>query len=268
LGEARRKLLSNKKFLSQHSLCCLCGGTVPATTIEHAPPKVFFVNKEVPAATHRVPACERCNSGSSNRDQVAALFALTQATVHRGIPDSYMNKLILGVRNNAPSAFAALIGGASTDVPLRVAGQIDLYSRVEVDNSIFTDWLNPWAAKQAYALYYLHSDGRILPNTSRVVVQWFTNAHVVEGQSPDNLLRALPNYGDLRQGVRNSELQYSYKWQLDDELGCFVLMLHDSSMVMLGIFHDPSKAAEVPRWTLFATNAEDGIRQVNPASSV
>jgi len=264
VGEAKKKVLSNKIFLDEHPICCLCGGTVAATTIEHAPPKVFFVNKVVPAATHRVPACERCNNGSSGMDQVAALFALTQATVHRDIPETYMDKLMRGVRNNAPTAFAAIANGPAELVPLRVEGKVDDYARMEVDVLIFNDWLNPWAAKQAYALYYLHTDGDILSPSSRVMVQWVTNAHVVDEQSPDELLRALGNYGDLRQGVRNSELQYSYKWQLDEEIGCFVLMLHDASMVMIGIFHDPEKAAQVPEWTLFATNAENGIHQVQP----
>ena len=52
-----------------------------------------------------IPEVERCNNGSSGSDQVAALVALIQATVHKNIPDDYMNKLMLGVKNNAPSAF-------------------------------------------------------------------------------------------------------------------------------------------------------------------
>ena len=263
MGEARKKMSGNQKFLEAHPWCCLCGGSVPATTIEHAPPKVFFINKVVPAATHRMPACERCNNGSGAADQVAALVALIQATVHREVPDAYMDKLIRGVRNNARSAFDAIANGASSDVPLRVNGNVDVFAKVEIDPRIFPEWLNPWAAKQAYALYYLHSDGRILPPTSRVMVQWFTNDHVVDELSPDELLAALPNYGELRQGTKNSELQYSYKWQLDEQVGCFVLMLQDASMVMLGVFHDPEQARRVPDWTLFATDAELGIHLLN-----
>jgi len=263
VGEVRRKIARNEKFLQEHPWCCLCGGSVAATTIEHAPPKVFFINKEVPAETHRMPACKRCNNGSGPADQVAALVALIQATVHRDIPDEYMNKLIQGVKNNAPDAFSAIAEGDSHDVPLRVDGKVGLFAKVEVDPIIYTGWLNPWAAKQAYALYYLHSGKEILPPTSRVLVQWFTNAHVVDELSPDTLLQSLPNYGDLKQGVKNSELQYSYKWQLDDEIGCFILMLQDASMVMLGIFHDPEQAKSVPDWTLFATNAEYGIHLID-----
>jgi hypothetical protein len=264
LGEAKRKVLSNKNFLETHEYCCLCGGATPATTIEHAPPKVFFINKEVPSASHRVPACERCNNGSSGSDQVAALTALVQATVHQDIPEDYIEKLMTGVRNNAPSAFSAIANGVSNDVPIRVGGKVDLYARVEIDESIFTDWLNPWAAKQAYALFYLHTDFEIIPTTSRVMVKWFTNAHVLEEQSPDNLLRSLGNYGELRQGKKSSELQYSYKWQLDGEIGCFILMLHDSSMVLLGIFDDAAQAKQFPDWTIFSTSSEFGIHQVQP----
>lgn len=135
---------------------------------------------------------------------------------------------------------------------------------MEIDKSIFTDWLNPWAAKQAYALHYLHTDSEIIPTTSRVMVQWFTNAHVLEEQSPDTLLRSLGNYGELRQGKKSSELQYSYRWQLDGDIGCFILILHDSSMVLLGIFDEAEKAEQFPNWTVFATNPELGIHQVQP----
>jgi hypothetical protein len=209
-----------------------------------------------------MPACKRCNNGSGPADQVAALVALIQASVHRDVPDEYMEKLMQGVQNNTPDAFSAIAEGVSSDVPLRVDGKVDFYARVEIDQRVFSGWLNPWAAKQAYALYYLHSGGEILPPTSRVMVQWFTNAHVVDEQSPDEFIRALGNYGDLRQGAKNSELQYSYKWQLDGEIGCFILMLQDSSMVMLGVFHDQEQAKSFPHWTLFATNAESGIYQI------
>lgn len=264
MGQAKLKVLSNKNFLNEHKYCCLCGGTSLATTIEHAPPKVFFINKEVPSASHRVPACERCNNGSSGSDQVAALTALIQSTVHQEIPEDYVSKLLSGVQNNAPSAFEAIANGFSEDVPIRVDGLVDMYSRVEIDNSIFKDWLNPWAAKQAYALYYLHTNGEILPDASRVMVQWFTNANVLDEQSPDKLLRSLGNYGELRQGKKTSELQYSYRWQLDGEIGCFILMLHDASMVLLGIFNDTKKAEQFTNWTIFATNTEVGIHQVQP----
>ncbi|PUB10529.1 hypothetical protein [Yoonia sediminilitoris] len=262
MGQAKRKILSNKLFLERHKYCCLCGGSVYATTIEHAPPKVFFVNKEVPSATHRVPACERCNSGSSGSDQVAALSALIQSTIHQDIPETYMEKLVKGVQNNAPSAFAAIAEGSSTDVPIKVNGRVNMYARVEIDNSIYTDWLNPWAAKQAYALHYLHAEGKILPDTAKVMVRWFTNAQVIDEETPDDLLRSLRNYGELRQGKKTSELQYSYKWQLEGEVGCFVLMLHDASMLLLGIFQDSEKAKAFPHWNIFSTNARRGIHRV------
>ncbi len=262
MGDIRENLTRNERFLQKHPWCCLCGGSVAATTIEHAPPKVFFINKEVPAATHRVPACARCNNGSGALDQVAALASLIQATVHKDIPDKYMDKLIHGVKNNAYDAFLAIANGSSSDVLLRVDGKVDSFSKVEINPILYTNWLNPWAAKQAYALYYLHSDGEILPPTSRVLVQWYTNEHVVDESTPDTLLRSLRHYGELRQGVKNSELQYSYKWQLDKELGCFILMLQDSHMVMLGIIHNTEQSEANPDWTLFSTNAERGIHLV------
>lgn len=262
MGEAKRKMGKTAEFLIGHPWCCLCGGSVPATTVEHAPPRVFFLNRALPTNTHRVPACERCNNGSSQGDQVAALVALTMA-IHKPSNNEYILKLANGVRNNAPEAFAMIANGGSTDVPLRVDGRVDLYSRVEVDQQLFTNWLNPWAAKQAYALHYLH-ERKPIPAGAKIMVQWFTNANVIDEQSPDELLRQLRSYGDLRQGMKTSELDYSYKYQFDPGIGCIVLMLHDSSIVMLGIFDPSFPEHEHPRWTMFTTGPERGIHQVAP----
>jgi hypothetical protein len=262
MDEAKRKMGKTAEFLIDHPWCCLCGGSVPATTVEHAPPRVFFLNRALPTNTHRVPACSRCNNGSSQADQVAALVALTMA-IQKPSHQEYILRLAKGVANNAPEALAMITQGESQDVPLRVDGKIDLYARVEVDHRMFTNWLNPWAAKQAYALHYLHL-GKPIPVGAKVMVQWFTNAHVIEEQSPDELLRQLRSYGELRQGIKTSELEYSYKYQFDPEIGCIILMLHDSSMVMLGIFDPSFPEHEHPKWAMFTTGPERGIHQGEP----
>lgn len=262
MGEAKRKMGKSAEFLIDHPMCCLCGGSVPATTVEHAPPRVFFRDRALPTNTHRVPACSRCNNGSSQADQVAALFALTMA-IHKPAHDEYIMKLAKGVGNNAPKALEMIIQGHSLDVPLQVDGKIDIYARVEVDHQLFVNWLNPWAAKQAYALHYLHQ-GTPIPAGAKVMVQWFTNANVIDEQSPDELLRQLRSYGEIRQGIKTSELEYSYKYQFDPGIGCVVLMLHDSSMVMLGIFAPDFPEQESPNWTMFTTGPERGIHQVQP----
>lgn len=261
MGEARRKQIGNREFLRLHRVCCLCGGESEATTVEHAPPKVFFINKEVPGATHRVPSCARCNNGSSQADQVAALAALTQASVHRDIPADYFEKVLKGVKNNAPEAFLAIANGRSGDEKLRVNGVVGTYAKVEVDGVIFDRWLNPWAAKQAYALYYLES-GKILAPSAAVVVRWFSNADIAEGNAPEKLTKSLLNYGELKQGSRTSGLQYSYKWQIEPGVSCFILLLQDASLVFLGIFDHLDEEKKFEDWPVFQTNAAIGIHRV------
>lgn len=260
MGESKQKLGKTAAFLIDHPWCCLCGGSVPATTVEHAPPRVFFLDRALPTNTHRVPACSRCNNGSSQADQVTALVALTMA-IHKPSHDEYIMKLAKGVANNAPDAIDLIARGESSDVPLRVEGKVDLYARVEVDPRLFTNWLNPWAAKQAYALHYLHQ-GKPIASGAKVVVQWFTNANVIDEQSPDELLQQLRSYGELRQGTKTSRLEYSYKYQFDAGVGSIVLMLHDSSMVMLGIFDPGFPEKDFPNWTMFSTTPERGIHGV------
>lgn len=263
MGEAKRKRSATERFLERHPFCCLCGGTIPATTIEHAPPSVFFIEKQLPSGSHRVPACDRCNHGSSQQDQVAALAAMTMASAHRyDLPDGYCDKLIKGVSNNAPDAFRAMSLGVdrAKKFLLRVNGLLRESYEVEIDRSLFTDWLEPWAAKQAYALHYLHT-GEIVPPTARVLVGWYSNADLVEGRSPERLMQALPNIGELRQGVKTSGIQFSYKWQVEGQSACFLLLLQDASIAMTGILRDIEAARPFFDAPLFATDPTQGIHR-------
>ncbi|MEP6018146.1 MAG: hypothetical protein ABJ251_06645 [Paracoccaceae bacterium] len=75
MGAKARRLA---RFKQSHPNCCLCGGEVPMETIEHTPPKAMFFGSLRPKGLE-VPACRRCNNGSSQQDQFAALLACTQS---------------------------------------------------------------------------------------------------------------------------------------------------------------------------------------------
>jgi hypothetical protein len=253
--------LSNKAFLGTHKYCCLCGGSKPADTIEHAPPIVLFVDGQLPASTHRVPACKRCNLGSSQKDQVAALIAITQASIYTDKYNDYFVKLFDGVKNNNPEVIHYFNFTGNEDVPLSINGNVTSFPIASLDPRLFSDWLDPWAAKQAYALYYLHS-GKPLSPTDEVAITYITNSGIIDGNSPDELTNSLTNYGELRQGKKHSRQQYEYMWKLDVEASCFVLLMHDASKVILAISHNPPERFH-DKWSVFSTNEEQGIYRLN-----
>ncbi|MEP3844284.1 MAG: hypothetical protein ABJM43_02905 [Paracoccaceae bacterium] len=75
MGAKARRLA---RFKQSHPNCCLRGGEVPMETIEHTPPKAMFFGSLRPKGLE-VPACRRCNNGSSQQDQFATLLAYTQS---------------------------------------------------------------------------------------------------------------------------------------------------------------------------------------------
>jgi len=101
MAEKKRRLVSFKK---KHPFCCLCGGEIPTQTIEHAPPKIMFWDKQRWPGLE-VPACQRCNHGSSQSDQLAAFYAIAQSPDFYGTDTNedrikFFDKLGRGCQNN------------------------------------------------------------------------------------------------------------------------------------------------------------------------
>lgn len=76
MPEKKRRLDS---FKLNHPYCCLCGGKNSTESIEHAPPKIMFWDKQRSKGLE-VPACIRCNHNSSQSDQVAAFYSIAQSS--------------------------------------------------------------------------------------------------------------------------------------------------------------------------------------------
>lgn len=257
MGEATRKKSRTERFVTDHPWCCFCGGSVAAATVEHAPPKVFFINKQR-LPTHEFPACLRCNNGSSQSDQLVAFVALTMAGAISRVDNQYLMKLARGVRNNHPQLFGEVIRGGRED-HYSVNGILRPLVRLRVPPDLRRGWLEPWAAKQAYALWYLYQK-TILSPAATVEVKWAFNGNVWSGDFPRELFAILPGVGSLVAGSKNSRDSYFYKYFFDSEGGgaYICLVLYGCAMVILTV-HTDGEAESDGRWTRFRTNAELGI---------
>jgi hypothetical protein len=206
MGEAKQRKARLASMLQEHPFCCFCGGTVAATTIEHAPPIVFFINKQRPKS-YEFPACARCNNGSGPADQIAAL--VMGSASRNDIPSEYVMRVARGVRNNQPKVVQWLTGDTRPfwvehkGVPVpKVAARMP--------QTVNEEWLNPWAAKQGFALWFQHT-GRILGLEARVSVRWFTNYDVAKNEWPREFVSVLPNTAMLKMRLRTSRDEFIYK---------------------------------------------------------
>jgi len=73
MGEASQRRKSKRALLKDNPFCIFCGGTEPATTTEHCPPRMMFRGKQRP---HDLvfSSCEICNLGTKRSDLVASLL--------------------------------------------------------------------------------------------------------------------------------------------------------------------------------------------------
>jgi hypothetical protein len=63
------------RFLKEHPLCCFCGGTRTATTLDHVPPKACFPLGFWPEE-FEFPSCNLCNNGTSKRDTIFGFYSM------------------------------------------------------------------------------------------------------------------------------------------------------------------------------------------------
>jgi len=212
--------------------CIFCLGARWATTVEHIPPRAFFLNKLRPKG-YEFPACEKCNNGASQQDQVACMFASVAAdTAKGGIFTEQSIRLMKGVANNSPEVIRYIFAEQSE---ARLVDGDEMFF-VPVDRRVFHYWLNPWAAKQATALWWFHTKQIAGPDL-RVLVQWITNADLLENGVPDNLFNLLGQGASLTSGRKDFSDQFFYRYGIDDcnSFGAFLMVFHQTSAVLVSI---------------------------------
>jgi hypothetical protein len=133
MGEAKQRKIRQRRFLEEHNLCCFCGGTIEATTVDHVPARTCFKGRAYPE-TFEFPACQPCNA-ASRIDEIAFSFFVKK----------------MGVRKPEGRLFSEM---PMAEIPDAAHGPIERYGR-----------------KIACALYY-RERGRAASVDHQVVVSW------------------------------------------------------------------------------------------------
>lgn len=256
MGQANSRLERMKR---DHPKCCFYGGTNPTETVEHAPPKVFFIEKRRPNG-HEFPACERCNGGSASSDQIAALVACSMASVMRHEEvDAHIQKLAMGVFNNQPEVISE-IASKDEDVFLNQNGILLPASKITLSDEIFDDWLDPWAAKIGCALWF-ENTAEVVSENHVITVNWITNHGVMAGDIPKKLFSNLTNVGEIRQGKWSVSNQFRYHYALgkQNKFGAFFPILFDCAAIFIAIYENIELVPAKYDKTVYQTNAKNGI---------
>ena len=214
------------------------------------------------------PACIRCNSGSSQQDQVAALLACIQspALISEGddkpIEFKHFKKLVNGVGNNSE------IGPMFDVAPDRLIqhrGLIQRFKQVKIKPIAFRHYLFPWAAKQALAMWYEHTN-TILDANGSITILWMDSKTVTHSKDVRDFLAGLPEAGGLAQGKLNVDDQFFYRVGITDDksMGVYWPVFHQilTFVALLDTDANRAKNLETGKFKTSAvlrTNRDDGI---------
>ena len=225
MGQAKNRL---KKMMAEHPHCCLCGGEMPTESIEHAPPKIMFWEKKRPIGME-VPACNRCNNTTSKIDQLAAFYAMIQSQRNvKGLTpeeDKHFYKVSRGCLNNLRDMKDLIKIGPNVN---------ENYTKIIFENQkLFVEKLNPWAAKQSLAHWFILTGGRIFSPQGLVMVRWLTNVELATSNPFANLVEKLQDFSELKMGEWKVRDQFfvSHSLNFNENFGAMFVRYHGTGFI-------------------------------------
>ena len=218
--------------------CIFCGGTRPATTKEHAPPKAMFRDKQAPEG-YTFDACADCNNGTTDDDLMIAFLAHMEP----GADEAKLAKgsgLMKAVNRQHPGVLAEMFDVSAVEarstarrMKLQTApGQTyqQLYQErgfVKIPGAVHAA-VQTIASKVTKGVYFRQT-GAIFPLDGDLLFHWFTNADREE-QGLIPVLQALASIASTSTPkVRNRQNlndQFDYDYSRDGGGDIHLLQAH------------------------------------------
>lgn len=253
MGQGKNK---KRRFLQAHPWCCFCGGTAPATTVDHIPARTCFPERAPPDG-FEFPACARCQTASRVDELAFGNFVrMTDPN-----PDNYRSedarKSYSGISNNLPHLLPRMaltsrdkrraLRNMGLAKPPNVA--LDSLPMVAISTDI-DPHIHRYARKMAAALYYKEK-GKPIGLGFRIWTAWTlpTYAHQMKGvveilkDIPFQTIGARPNmnFGD----------RFGYRFDKADDNDLFAVVAQfGRGVIVTMLIVDDLSAAEM--------TAEDG----------
>jgi hypothetical protein len=222
---------NRERFLAANPHCIFCGGTTLATTIEHCPPRALFQHKHWPEG-FEFAACEACNHGTRDQDAIVAMLARMDPEEAVGNNDGRVPGLIKNVGAQFPQMFTKILPSAiearrkNRELGLQPGpGQTHqdvapIFIPAEMSLAVET-----FSRKLAKAIYF-REVGAIFSNEGTLLLNWFTNAELVQHGRYVlfDLLKDVPGRAvPLRRGGKYLDDQFQYKLSITPENHVFIL---------------------------------------------
>lgn len=201
--------MSRNQFFSTHQVCCYCGGDAKAETIDHIPARITFRGKHRPKGLE-VPACESCNRQTKIIDLIPAMMCRIDPYSFNDQDNVDLAKILRAIGNNDASLLKELNNISRRqrrsferlDAPDAYAGVLNASGpRTRI-------YMQKFGLKLGLALHY-YTTGMVIPKNGGVAVQWFTNANLIEGDFPSEIIEGLGQPSTLRQGKWHVSEQFS-----------------------------------------------------------
>lgn len=204
---------------------------MPATTIEHCPPRALFQYRQWPEG-FEFPACDECNHGSADQDLLIAMLARMDPFTELGNKDGKGEGLVRNVnaqfpgmiQRMLPSAVEARRSNRKLGLSPRL-GQTHQQSGVVKVTPEMQEAVGVFACKLSKAIYYLDA-GSAFPKQGCLLLSWFTNADLLRDGKyvAFDILKELPGQSPLLQRTGkylNDQFEYIFSISAGKEM--FVL---------------------------------------------
>ncbi len=234
-------------FFDQHPICCFCGGTVDATTIDHVPSRQLFTFKHRPAGLE-FPACHDCNQGSKGHEQVAALFARILPDGVTDAEDRELKKILRAVNKNRPGLLEEMMPSPRQQQEfqsLRGLTGINCGGVLNASGPLLNESLGIFAAKMGLALHY-HVTKRIVPDKGGILIRIYSNHDAFVGQIPPDIFNVIGKPDTLKMGKWEVSDQFSFAFghTPDAQMAAYYCTFRLSFALIAWVCMDASKFPE------------------------
>ena len=236
MGEASAKKNYRNQILADQPNCIFCGGSEPATTVDHLPSKQMFDLKHRPHGME-CPACKHCNNSTGPMEMVAALVRRFPIIPPTEKHSKELVKLFLGVKNNFPGLLQRLFESDAEPHPEATLPEGDTAISLDCPRLHFI--MEIVGAKLALGFHWLQTR-RIVPKNGRISVAWYTNYDRHTNRLPTDIYQYLGAPVTLTQGKFSVRNQFAYQFGLlpSQDAGIYWIAFEPSFAIAAFLFED------------------------------
>lgn len=237
MGQAKQR---ENAFLKAQPTCIFCGGSTPATTVDHQPARSLFDQKQWPEG-YDFPACYDCNQASRKYENVLALLVRISAEEpQNNTQRAEIQKYITAMGNNFPDLLKVLSTSEKRQffreegLPKPPKTTFQEMGLVGIESGLAEEAIEFFFRKLFRALHYKHT-GKIVPADAGFFLRWYTNAYTHRLDFFERVANALQGRPVIKRNGRGLEDQFCYAYAVASDakgLSAYAIIFRTS---LLGI---------------------------------